>query len=633
MRTRRDDEHDGSTVAVSGPGRHPRYPPIGDYAVIGDCHSGALVSRQGSIDWCCMRRLDAGSVFGRLLDWDRGGSCSLQPVGEYEVTRSYVDDTLVLETIFHTATGDVRLLDFFAMREGGRDAPRCQLLRTAEGMRGSVELHLSISPRFDYGGVKPWLRQHAQRCFSSVGGNDALVYSCDADLEPVDSHDLAVTFTIRAGERVRLSIESVRPEALDSEPPHPPTSTDLDDRLDETVAWWKRWVEHVSFDGPDSGGVRRSAIVLKALTNAPTGAIAAAVTTSLPESMGGTCNWDYRYSWIRDSQFTARSLAEIGCVTGADGFRRFVERSAASDSASLQIMYGIGGERRLTETTLDLAGYRDSRPVRIGNAAAGQRQLDVYGELLELAWRWHERGHSPDDDYWRFLTSLVDSAAELWEQPDSGIWEMRGEPRHFVQSKAMCWVALDRGLRLAKECLRPAPERRWRRVRGEIRASVEEHGYDKRRGSFVQAYGSTDLDASLLLLPIFGFVGWSDERMVRTTDAIRDELDDGGLLRRYVDCDGTQGREGSFIACSFWLVECLAHQGRRDDARAVFEQAVATRNDLGLFSEEFDTQHNRMLGNYPQGLTHLSHIAAAVSLQETSRARSDATRASRSSRR
>jgi GH15 family glucan-1,4-alpha-glucosidase len=597
--------------------RMSRYPPIADYAVIGDCHSAALVSRHGSIDWCCMRRLDAGSVFGRLLDWDRGGSCVLQPVGDYETSRAYLEDTLVLETTFHTATGDARLLDWFAMRDGGRDAPRHQLLRIVEGMRGAVEMHLSISPRFDYGEVKPWLRQHAQRQFSSVGGNDALLYSSDTDLQPVESHDLEANFTIRTGERVRLSIESQRPEQLDPEPPPPSNSTDLDHRLPETVTWWERWAKHVSFDGPDAPGVRRSAIVLKALTNAPTGAVAAAVTTSLPESMGGARNWDYRYSWIRDSQFTVRSLAEIGCVTEADGFRRFVERSAASDSASLQIMYGIGGERRLTETHLGLGGYRDSRPVRIGNDAAGQRQFDIYGELLDLAWRWHKRGHSPDDDYWRFLTGLVDSAAERWEKPDAGIWEMRGEPRHFVQSKAMCWVALDRGLRLAKECLRPAPERRWRAARRAIRASVEEHGYDKNRGTFVQAYGSTDLDASLLLLPNFGFVDWSDERMLRTTDAIRDALDDGGLLRRYINDDGLPGREGAFIACSFWLVECLAHQGRSDDARAVFEQAVATRNDLGLFAEEFDTESNQMLGNYPQGLTHLSYIAAATSLHKT----------------
>jgi GH15 family glucan-1,4-alpha-glucosidase len=453
-----------------------RYPPIGDYAVIGDCHSAALISRQGSIDWCCMPRLDAASVFGRLLDWDRAGHCSICPVEDYETSRSYLKGTLVLETVFRTASGEVRVLDCFTMREGGRDQPHNQLLRVVEGVRGTVELQLAYAPRFDYGGVKPWLHRQAKGVFTSVGGNDALLCTSDVELRPVDNHDLAARFTVRARQRIRLSLRSLRPEQLDRRFPEPDGPEELDRRLEETVAWWTTWSGQIAFDGPDGSGVHTSAVVLKALTNAQTGAIAAAVTTSLPETPGGERNWDYRYSWIRDSNFTVRSLAEIGRAAEADAFRRFVERSAAGDSESLQIVYGIGGERRLTEIELDLDGYRGSKPVRVGNGAAGQTQLDVYGEILDLAWRWHRRGHSVDDEYWRFLTGLVDAAAAAWKHPDAGMWERRGAPRHFVQSKAMCWVAVDRGLRLADECARRAPKRRWETARREISADIEEHG-------------------------------------------------------------------------------------------------------------------------------------------------------------
>ena len=377
-------------------------------------------------------------------------------------------------------------------------------------------------------------------------------------MAPTNSHDLSATFTIRPGDRVHVSIQSLLPEELDGDPADVPSVGDLDHRADETRAWWRKWAARVTFDGRDGPDVRRSAIVLKALTNARTGAVAAAVTTSLPECPGGERNWDYRYSWIRDSNFTVWSLAEVGFDAEAEGFRRFIERSSAANGESLQIMYGLGGERRLTEFELDLDGYRNARPVRIGNGAAGQEQHDVYGELLNLAWFWYRRGHSPDDDYWRFLASVVDLAAERWSEPDAGMWEMRGEPRHFVQSKAMCWVALDRGLRLAEECALRAPVRHWRKVRAEVRDAIDAHGYDSERGVFVQAFGGKHLDAALLRLPFAGFVGFTDDRMVRTTEAIRNELDEGGLLRRYLNDDGLPGREGAFLACSFWLVECLA---------------------------------------------------------------------------
>jgi GH15 family glucan-1,4-alpha-glucosidase len=340
--------------------------------------------------------------------------------------------------------------------------------------------------------------------------------------------------------------------------------------------------------------------------------VAAAPTTSLPEVPGGGMNWDYRYAWIRDSFFSVRSLAEVGFEAEADRFRRFIERSAAGSAESLQLMYGLGGERRLTEEKLDyLEGYRGARPVRVGNAAAGQLQLDMYGELLELSWRWHRRGNSPDDDYWRFLLELVDAAAERWSEPDQGIWEMRGDPQHFVHSKVMCWASLDKGLRLAEECMRKAPERRWKKARGEIREAVEDEGYDEDRGVFTQTFGGKDLDAALLLLPRMAFIDYSDGRMLRTTDAIREDLDDDGLLKRYRSEDT---REGAFLACSFWLAECLAHQGRTEDAGAVFDRTLATANDLDLYSEEYDTEARELLGNFPQGLTHLSHISAAVAL-------------------
>jgi GH15 family glucan-1,4-alpha-glucosidase len=318
---------------------------------------------------------------------------------------------------------------------------------------------------------------------------------------------------------------------------------------------------------------------------------------------------------VRDSSFAVRSLAELGYDAEADGFRRFIERSAAGSADELQTAYGVGGERRLTELRLkSLEGYRGARPVRIGNAAIAQVQLDIYGELLDLAWRWHGRGRSPDDDYWRFLVDLVDAAAERWQEPDRGLWEVRGRPQHFVHSKVMCWAALDRGIGLARECSRRAPVRRWGKVRDEIRRTIESRGYDRRRGVFVRSFGSTGLDGALLLLPIVGFVPWDDERFVRTVDAIRQELDEGGLLVRYRRADGLPGREGAFLACSFWLAECLARQGRSAEAREVFDRAASTANDLGLFSEEYDPGRGGMLGNFPQGLTHLSHIAAAVAL-------------------
>jgi GH15 family glucan-1,4-alpha-glucosidase len=591
-----------------------RYPAIADYALISDSNSAALVSRAGSIDWCCIQRLDAGSCFGRLLDWEKGGFCSISPKGgARSSSRRYLEDTLVLETTFEAEGGEARLIDCFALPADPR-YPNRQVLRVVEGVSGYVELEMEIAPRFDYGAVAPWLRQEGVGVYSIIGGNDGLLISGVTGLSPSDKHTLGATIGVHPGDRVRLSILSVPPERLDYDPPEAPAADEVDRRVDGTVERWREWASDLRFEGPYKSGVLRSALVTKALMNDLTGAVAAAPTTSLPEVPGGEMNWDYRYAWIRDSYFSVRSLAEVGFEDAADDFRRFIERSAAGSADSLQLMYGLGGERRLTEEKLGfLAGYRGAKPVRVGNAAAGQLQLDMYGELLELSWRWHRRGNSPDDDYWRFLLELVDAAAERWSEPDQGIWEMRGAPRHFVHSKVMCWATLDKGLRLADECMRKAPERRWKKVRAVIREAIESEGYDRVRGVFTQTFGSEDLDAALLLLPRVGFIDYSDERMLRTTDAIREDLADDGLLKRYRSEDA---QEGVFLACSFWLAECLAHQGRTEEATAVFDRTLATANDLDLYSEEYDTGAREMLGNFPQGLTHLSHISAAVALAE-----------------
>jgi GH15 family glucan-1,4-alpha-glucosidase len=591
------------------------YPPIRDYAFISDCHASALVGRNGSIDWCCMPRFDSSPVFGRLLDWERGGNCSVTPVHEFSSSRRYVDGTLVLATLFETDNGEAELFDCFTTRPGGAKAPYRQLLRTFEGKRGRTTLRIEIAPRFDYAEVRPWIRHHGPALYSAIGGNDALVISCDHEFDVVDGHTLVAECSVRPGERVRLQIRYVAPEDIDPTPPEPSTAEQLDERLDATIQWWQRWASKTTIKGAYAPDAVRSALVLKGLTHAPTGAVVAAATTSLPEAIGEERNWDYRYSWIRDSHFAVRSLAQLGWHAEADGFRRFVERSAAASVDSLQIMYGVGGERRLTELLLDgLDGYRGSRPVRVGNAAARQLQFDVFGDLLDLSWQWHERGSSPDDDYWRFLVSVVNFVAENWRKPDRGIWETRGRPKHFVYSKAMCWVTLARGIALAEQCMRTAPIERWIAERDELRSTLDRDGFNEKRNTFTQALKGRSLDASVLLLPAFGVVAYDDPRMVGTVDAIRAELTDGVFVRRYTTSDSLRGHEGTFLPCTFWLAECLAMQRRVGDAQEVFDAALAAANDLGLFSEEFDEKEQLALGNFPQALTHLSHITAAFAL-------------------
>ncbi len=594
-----------------------RAPAIGSYGLIGDCHSAALVSAEGSIDWCCLPRFDSGSCFGRLLDRERGGFCSVSLAdGEAEWRgSSYLKDTLVLESVLEGARGMVRVRDFFVMREQGAREPRRELIRIVECERGSAGVQFEVVPRFDYGAVRPWLRRASTDAFTAIGGDDGLLVWSDGELA-VEQEGLVARREIHAGERLRLSIRFVRPHLLEHEP-STMEAGDIDARLQETVSWWQDWRERLHEDGPDMEAMVRSALTLKALTYAPTGAIVAAATTSLPETLGGERNWDYRYSWVRDSTLAAHALADLGCEREARRFRHFIVRSSAGHAEDLQIVFGIGGERRIGEEQLDLEGYRGSRPVRVGNGAASQLQLDALGEILNLAWRWHRRGHSPDDDEWRFFSELVSTAAERWSEPDRGIWEWRGKPRHFVHSKACCWAALDRGLGLAEECARRAPTRRWRKVREEIREAIEAHGYEQARGVFVQCFDEHALDSALLLLPVVGFVAFDDERMLRTTDAVHEELAANGFLYRYREDDELPGQEGAFLACSFWLAECYARQGRLAQAREVFDRAMGAANPLGLFSEQIDPDSGELLGNYPQALTHLSHVAAAVALAET----------------
>jgi len=597
-------------------------PDIADHAFLSDRRSACLVSRSGSVDWWCVPRIDASSTFGALLDAERGGHMSIRPVAAHETERAYVEDSLVLRTSMRTRSGEVELTDLLALRRDGRVDGDGHLIRLVDGRRGTVRMGVEIAPRFDYGEVRPWVRRDAPNRHVAIGGDDALLIWSDVELE-TSEHALRGTFTVSAGERACFSLRYLRPHVLDA------GIEDVDvERLEAlargTTAWWRRWRRsaHLAAHAPRDPAVLVSAMVLEGLANGDTGAIAAAATTSLPEAEGGSRNWDYRFSWVRDSTLAARALAELGYDDAADAFRRFIQRSSAGHVDELQIAYGVGGERRLHEYEVSLGGFQGSSPVRVGNAAAVQRQNDVLGELALLAWRWHRRGHSPDDDTWSFICDLADAAAQRWDEPDAGIWELRDRPEHFVHSKVMCWAALDRAIALAEECMRRGPVRRWARDRDRIARAVERHGYDRKRRTFRRAFGSDDVDGALLLLPHTGFLDVTDERMAGTVEAVMEDLDDRGLLRRYTAADGLPGREGAFVPCTFWLAECLAGLGRIDDAVAAFERAAATANDLGLFSEEYDPRRQRMLGNFPQALTHLSHIAAATEIaRHTSAAR------------
>jgi GH15 family glucan-1,4-alpha-glucosidase len=560
-----------------------------------------------------------------MLDWNRGGYFAITPVGRYRVRREYQPESLILVTTFTTRTGEARLVDFFAMRSGGRLHPRRELIRVVHGVRGQVRFDVTLVPRFDCGEVKPWIYASGAGAHSAVGSNTGLRIFGDVPLRPGDDHDLRAEVEVRPGERFHLGLQFFRPDETRKPRSARQDIADMKAHYLETRRWWRDWTDKVRYRDGHGVSIMRSAITLKALSYAPTGAIAAAVTTSVPERVGGERNWDYRFCWIRDSIFTVRALNTLGLGAEADGVRRFIQRSAAGNASELQVMYGVDGKRRLTELTLkSLEGWRGSRPVRLGNAAYDQFQLDMYGMIVQLSCRWSEHGVAPESDYWDFLVEIVESALAKSHLPDRGIWEIRSRPRHFVHSKVMCWAAVDGGISLAEKYLLAAPLERWRHERDRLRLNIETHGVDAQRGIFVESYASKKVDAALLLLPGTNFVAFDDPRMIKTVQAIQDELSWDGLILRYKGEDGLRGREGVFLACTYWLVECLARQGQRRQALQVFKRANAAANDLGLFAEQYAPQRREMLGNFPQGLTHLAHISAALALNpKPSRRRPD----------
>jgi GH15 family glucan-1,4-alpha-glucosidase len=616
-----------AAAGTRAPSRKPRfvtlrsatrpYPPISDYALIGDCHTAALVSRAGAIDWCCLPRFDSDSCFGRLLDWQQGGHFTISPLGKTHVSREYLPNSLILVTTYKSGRNVARVIDFFSMRTGGRHKPRRELVRIIEGVRGTMKFDVNIVPRLDYGEVKPWIYPAGAHAHFAVGSNTGLRIFGNVPLTVADEHALQAQVRVPAGQKLCVGLQFFRPEDANTVPQRRKAEDELQAHYKETVEWWRDWCSKIVFsEGPGvKVSIIRSAITLKALTFAPTGAIVAAPTTSLPEWIGGERNWDYRYCWIRDSIFTVWALTSSGAGSEADGVRHFLQRAAAGNADELQVLYGVDGKRRLTEIELEsLEGYRGSRPVRIGNGAERQYQADMYGLLMELAWQWSQQGHRPSKAYWSFLSQIVAAAISKWTLPDRGIWEVRSRPLHFVHSKVMCWAAANRGIALAEKYGFNAPLEQWREARDAMRRVIEQRGMDHERGIFVRSFGSTDVDAALLLLPITDFVAYDDERMVRTTEVVTKDLMRDGLLLRYLREDGLAGSEGVFLACTFWLVSCLARQKKMRAARKIFRRATACANDLGLFAEEYDPQAREMLGNFPQGLTHLSHVGAALTL-------------------
>jgi GH15 family glucan-1,4-alpha-glucosidase len=594
--------------------------PIADYALISDCRTAGLVSRTGSVDWLCPGRFDRPSVFARLLDED-AGHWSIRPLDEAEVSRRYVEETMVLETAFRTPTGTLVLEDAMAVgpdehgHELGQGSPGV-LLRRARCLDGRVVLRLEFEPRSEYGLVQPLLVPVAGGVLAR-GGADVLLLSSPMPLE-VGRTVARGEIALSAGEKACFALE----HRMSSEPAPTPWDLDgIDRRLDDTIRGWRTWSAiHQGYDGPWRELVRHSGRVLQALTYQPTGAIVAAPTTSLPEAAGGTRNWDYRYTWVRDASLTLEALWVAACPDEANRFFTWMAAAAAArvHETDLQIMFGVGGEHDLTERELGhLAGWRDSRPVRVGNGAWNQRQLDVYGELLSAARRLRDQLGTLDGATRGFLVEVADAAAARWRESDQGIWEIRGEPRHFLYSKLMCWVALDCAIELAG--LLGASERvaAWDRTRAEIRAAILGQGWNQAVGAFTQSFGSDELDASALMLPIVGFLPGADPRVRSTIDAIDARLtDDRGLVYRYRSHDGLEGEEGTFLICTFWLAQALAQAGELDRARRKFEQAIAYANDVGLLSEEVAPETGEMLGNFPQAFSHIGLINAAWAISQ-----------------
>ncbi|MFI6770144.1 glycoside hydrolase family 15 protein [Streptomyces sp. NPDC050355] len=585
-------------------------PRIEDYALIGDLQTAALVGRDGSIDWLCLPRFDSGACFAALLGGKDNGHWRLSPQSpEARAERSYRGDSLILDTVWHTPEGRVRVTDFMPQRDRAPD-----VVRIVEGLGGRVAMRGVLRLRFDYGRVVPWVRA-AEGCRVAIAGPDS-VWLRTPSQGSTYGKDFSTRsdFTVAEGERTAF--------VLTWHPSHEPRPTQIEpfEALQDTLEDWHAWSARCRYDGPHRAAVIRSLITLKALTYAPTGGIVAAPTTSLPEELGGVRNWDYRYCWLRDASLTLDSLLQAGYLEEAGAWRDWLLRAVAGAPDDLQIMYGLAGERRLPEAELPwLTGYAGSAPVRIGNAAVQQRQLDVYGEVIDSFHIARTAGLPAEPHAWSIQRALVDYLESTWRDPDEGLWEIRGPRRHFVHSKVMAWVAADRAVR----AMEGAPHLggdlgRWRAMRDEVHREVCERGYDAERGAFTQHYGSTELDAATLLIPRVGFLPGDDPRVTGTIDTVRRELSQDGLLRRYSteggSVDGLPGGEGAFLACSFWLVDALALNGRRAAADELFARLLALRNDVGLLAEEYDPVAHRQLGNFPQAFSHIGLVGTAFGL-------------------
>lgn len=575
--------------------------------MVGDLHTAALISTEGSIDWLCLPRFDSPACFNALLDSPKAGRWLLAPASGGECTRRhYRKNTLILETEWETDEGKVKVIDFMSPRDGAAD-----IVRIVVGIRGTVRMRGELALRFDYGHIVPWVRRD-EHGIHAVAGPDAAYLVTEAPLRG-EHMQTASDFTVKAGQRI--------PFVLTWAPSHlgRPRKVDPEGVLEATESFWQQWSAKCRVTGPYRDAVLRSLITLKALTFAPTGGIVAAVTTSLPEELGGERNWDYRYCWLRDATLTLQALLASGYSEEAAAWRNWLLRAVAGDPADLQIMYGLHGERRLPEMTLDwLAGYEGSAPVRIGNAAAGQLQLDVWGEVLDCLALTRSSLLHDGDDSWDVQVALMEHLETAWTGPDNGLWEMRGPRRHFTHSKVMAWVAADRMVKGVRDSGLPGPADRWEALRDTIHADVMANGFDAERNTFVQSYGRPELDASLLLIPRVGFLAPDDPRVVGTIEAVQRELTHDGFVLRYrqeQSDDGVPGGEGVFLACSFWLVEALLGAGRRREARELFERLLALRNDVGLLSEEWDVQEARQLGNTPQAFSHFALVRSALELQ------------------
>jgi GH15 family glucan-1,4-alpha-glucosidase len=587
---------------------------IEDYGLIGDLQTAALVSRLGSIDWLCLPRFDSSAIFAALLGEAENGHWTIQPRGEFRSTgRRYRGSTLVLETELETSSGAVRLIDFMPPRETAPD-----VVRIVEGVQGSVDMEMELALRFDYGALVPWVR-NLEGTLVGVAGPDGVALRTPVELEGRDLRTFS-EFTVGKGDRVPFVLTWFPSNEPVPEP------VEAESALADTESYWEEWAKSCTIRGKWRDDVVRSLLILKALTYAPTGGIVAAPTTSLPEAIGGVRNWDYRYCWLRDATLTLLALIRAGYVDEARAWRDWLLRAIAGSPEAVQIMYGVAGERRLTEVELPwLAGYEGSQPVRIGNGACNQRQLDVYGEVADALYQARRQGLEPSDDAWSLLRKLLEWLESGWREPDEGIWEVRGPQRHFTHSKVMAWVAFDRGVKLMQRFGRTGPLDRWKSIRKTIREEILREGYDTERGSFVQYYGSDRLDASLLLIPLIGFLPADDPRVVGTVDAIQRELVRDGFVERYradeenVEVDGLPPGEGVFLPCSFWLAAVLAQQGRREEAVELYERLLSLRNDLGLISEEYDPERKRLVGNFPQAFTHLTLVETGFTLSRKPR--------------